>query len=288
LDAHLNRMDQTEPQKGNEVYSMVLRNLGARSIERVAAECPGLDDAVVATLKQRAKSRKLNWDNMQMNGTTLAKYLASLEVKYECAWTPVAICDEDDNYSVIHEEGDVFVNVNKLDQIPKMRCVSIIKETPTKLKLYSVSIDNELYVQTLENNDWVYSNIGQDLKFLRVTTGKTHYLAVTTTGHLYGAGENNYGQTGHKTHQQHRIEPVTFGEHEVFICDASAGYTHSLALTNTGTIWAFGDNEKNQCFRQTLNKDFANKPVRIYEELNNMKPPIFEHIAAGGCHSLDW
>lgn len=81
-----------------------------------------------------------------------------------------------------------------------------------------------------------------------VAAGGYHSLVITSAGKLYSFGENYYGQLG---------TPVNFGTSNPNptpalvsipgeVVQVAAGYLHSLALTSTGQLYAFGGDESGQ------------------------------------------
>jgi len=78
--------------------------------------------------------------------------------------------------------------------------------------------------------------------------GSEHLLAVTSTGHLFGWGFNQYGQLGlgHKYEnvvQPSRVEGALRDKRVVY---AATSYSHSLALTSDGMVYGFGLNTRGQ------------------------------------------
>jgi len=98
----------------------------------------------------------------------------------------------------------------------------------------------------------------------QVATGYSHSLAVTSTGQLYAFGDNDYGQLGNDTgngttNANATPTQVTLPGQNGAITQIAAGYFHSLAVTASGQLYAFGDNDDGQLGNDTDNgSDNAN------------------------------
>jgi uncharacterized repeat protein (TIGR02543 family) len=77
----------------------------------------------------------------------------------------------------------------------------------------------------------------------QVSAGNVHSLAVTTTGRVYAWGWNTYGSLGDGTKTQRNI-PTLIGFTGLLngetIHQISAGRAHSLAVTTSGRVYAWG------------------------------------------------
>ena len=119
------------------------------------------------------------------------------------------------------------------------------------------------------------------VRFIAVAGGGSHSLALTDDGFVYAWGLNNYGQLGDGTTTT-QTRPV-----KVLLADGtplnnviaiSAGFSHSLALTADGLVYAWGINVNGQLGDGTTTQ--RSNPALI---------PGFSGvvaIAAGGYHSL--
>ncbi len=80
-----------------------------------------------------------------------------------------------------------------------------------------------------------------------IAAGEFFSLAVTSTGQLFAFGENHYGQLGNATNNlTSKPNPtptlVTLPGASGPVTQIAAGMSHSLALTSTGQLYAFGEN----------------------------------------------
>jgi alpha-tubulin suppressor-like RCC1 family protein len=127
-------------------------------------------------------------------------------------------------------------------------------------------------------------------RVVQIAAGAAHSLALTATGQLYAFGDNRFGQLGDAASEGTEAAnptptlvsvPAANGQ----IVQIAAGAADSLALTDTGQLYAFGDNRYGQL------GDAANEGT----ETPNAKPALVSlpsgagapiAIAAGAEHSL--
>jgi alpha-tubulin suppressor-like RCC1 family protein len=124
---------------------------------------------------------------------------------------------------------------------------------------------------------------------VQVAAGEGFGLALTSTGQLYSFGEDRYGQLGVATDSTTEPNPtptlVTLPGASGPVIQISAGVAHSLALTSTGQLFAFGDNQYGELGNTTNNKSEEPNPTPVQVALPGATGSITE-IAAGGYHSL--
>ncbi len=79
-----------------------------------------------------------------------------------------------------------------------------------------------------------------------VSTKFSHTVAITTDGKLYVWGDNSYGQLGFG-HTAIQNIPLSVNVEGVSAWKtASAGYSHTMAITTDGKLYAWGDNDYGQ------------------------------------------
>ena len=93
----------------------------------------------------------------------------------------------------------------------------------------------------------------------KISAGDSHMLAVDTQGTVYAWGDNTYGQLGCSPNALRNSKyPVRVrildnnGNSVTNIISVAAGSNHSLALTNTGEVYAWGRNDDGQLGRGTV------------------------------------
>ena len=124
----------------------------------------------------------------------------------------------------------------------------------------------------------------------QVAAGEIHSLALTSTGQLYAFGQNRFGQLGNATNDKTE-EPnptptlVSLPGASGPAVQIAAGSFHSLALTSTGELYAFGDNAFGQLGTTTNNKTTEPNPGPVLVTLPGATGPVTQ-IAAGAYHSL--
>jgi hypothetical protein len=99
-----------------------------------------------------------------------------------------------------------------------------------------------------------------------ISAGGEYSLALTATGQLYAFGLNDYGQLGSATNNGNENAnptpmPVTLPGASGPVNGVSAGAAHSLAVTATGQLYAFGDNRYGQLGSTTNNASEAANPT---------------------------
>ena len=114
--------------------------------------------------------------------------------------------------------------------------------------------------------------------------------AATSSGELYAFGNNKYGQLGNATNDKSE-EPnptpalVTLPGEVGPVTQVAAGGDHSLVLTATGQLYAFGDNKYGQLGNATNDKSEEPNPTPTFVTLPGASGQVTE-IAAGRNFSL--
>jgi alpha-tubulin suppressor-like RCC1 family protein len=126
-------------------------------------------------------------------------------------------------------------------------------------------------------------------RIVQVAAGADHSLALTATGQLYAFGDNRYGQLGNATNDgADAANPipalVSLPAGSGQTTQIAAGAAYSLALTDTGRLYAFGENEYGQLGDATNDGSEAANPSPAPVSVPGGGRPIA--IAAGAQHSL--
>ncbi len=108
-------------------------------------------------------------------------------------------------------------------------------------------------------------------------------------GQLYGFGDNRYGQLGNTTNNgTDKPNPtptlVTLPGAVGPVTQAATG-SSSLALTATGQLYAFGENESGQLGNETNNLEYTPNPTPTPVTLPGASGPVTQ-VAGGGSDSL--
>jgi alpha-tubulin suppressor-like RCC1 family protein/uncharacterized protein YecT (DUF1311 family) len=124
----------------------------------------------------------------------------------------------------------------------------------------------------------------------QVAAGEDHSLAVTASGQLYAFGFNYYGQLGRSTNTSSG-DPnptptvVTLAGEIGPVTRVAAGGNHSLAVTASGQLYAFGYNGYGGLGSATNSGTGTPTPTPTPVSLPGEIGPVTQ-IAAGGAHSL--
>ncbi|MGH3391638.1 MAG: RCC1 domain-containing protein [Actinomadura sp.] len=126
----------------------------------------------------------------------------------------------------------------------------------------------------------VQSTLPMGTTVTQLVAGVAHNLALTSTGEVYAWGYNAYGQLGDGTTTD-RDTPVPVDlPVGVTISSVGAGWNHSVAVTSTGELLAWGDNENGQLGDGTTTN--SDTPVQVL-----LPTGVTVTTAAGGLnHSL--
>lgn len=145
------------------------------------------------------------------------------------------------------------------------------EHTKEKIKLEGSKAKGQLLIFGATNWDLIgrkevpkqqaaYRNLGQNLwgphrygclsgiQVRTVASGpcSAHSLLITTEGKLWSWGRNEKGQLGHGDIKRvDSPKPVESLQDEVFV-HAACGRNHTLALTENGSVYAFGENKMGQ------------------------------------------
>ena len=184
---------------------------------------------------------------------------------------------------------DRGVNVN--NRIPQLRTNFISYKIAARFR-HSLIIDSDgnLWSSCIGDGTNEYGELGNGTtdttlglvkvmsgtKFINITVGDYHSLAIDEEGNLWAWGLNVSGQVGDGT-TINKLSPVQIMKGTKFT-QISAGDSYSLAIDNEGNLWTWGQNN----YRQLGDGTTINKlsPVQI------MKGTKFTQISAGGNHSL--
>ena len=86
----------------------------------------------------------------------------------------------------------------------------------------------------------------QGVTSVSVSAGFDHVLMLASDGNVYAWGNNDAGQLGNENAQKHSTPTLVEGLRDKNIVAISAGRRFSLALTDSGRVYAFGLNDKLQ------------------------------------------
>jgi RCC1 and BTB domain-containing protein len=83
-------------------------------------------------------------------------------------------------------------------------------------------------------------------QIVKICFGHNHVLVLTKSGECYSCGRNIEGQLGNGTTTQSNVFNKIDGLVNKFVNDISCGHLHSIVLTQTGEVYAFGYNNRGE------------------------------------------
>ncbi|WP_317643500.1 InlB B-repeat-containing protein [Bombiscardovia apis] len=122
------------------------------------------------------------------------------------------------------------------------------------------------------------------IRFMQVSAGDRHTLAIGSDGNTYAWGANSAGQLGTRTNDGGTANAPerVLAPAGVRFTQVSAGGSHSLAIDSSGHAWAWGWNY----YGQVGAASSANQPVPVDLSATGRLPTNIVQVSAGGWHSL--
>lgn len=141
---------------------------------------------------------------------------------------------------------------------------------------YKKSLDEE------HDDDYVKPGIHEylnDQNIIEICSGDGHTLALTSNGDVYAWGINEMGQVGVGNEELYPTPIKLNGFDGQKIISISCGFLHSMALTEDGNVYSWGDNEFGQLGIGESIKN-VNEPIKVRIEFKIKK------VICGRLHSL--
>lgn len=191
------------------------------------------------------------------------------------------LSDRSDNDNATQPDEVLIVGhgdaLDDLSQLPEELLKTIIKPAGQLLIFGQVHWDN-VGKREIKPTGKMYPNlylphIFTDLKVRLAVSGcvAAHSVIVTEDGKCMTFGRNPYGQLGLDDSNTRYSPTVVPGLEDKNIIGAACGRHHTLFLTDTGTVFACGDNRSGQCGVGNLQPKIM-VPTRI----NYRGPPIIK------------
>ena len=153
----------------------------------------------------------------------------------------------------------------------------------------NIPVQIPLTVNEIPDRGILFTNVNN---IIQIAAGSAHSLALTSNGHVYSFGNNQYGQLGLENNINYDIPTLINNLNNIIFI--SAGSYHSLALDSSGRVYAFGYNIYGQLGLGKLNMGKLNMkddPLNILG--NNINVPTLIpdlnniiQVSAGNNHSL--
>jgi alpha-tubulin suppressor-like RCC1 family protein len=123
------------------------------------------------------------------------------------------------------------------------------------------------------------SVVGGFTDWCQASAGGSHSLGLRTNGTLWAWGCNGNGRLGDNTGRPTIRSPVSVVGGFSDWCEASAGFSHSLAVRSNGILWAWGSNANGRLGDNTITS--RSSPVSVVGGFSD-----WCEASAGGGHSL--
>ncbi|XP_050402259.2 probable E3 ubiquitin-protein ligase HERC1 [Patella vulgata] len=123
----------------------------------------------------------------------------------------------------------------------------------------------------------------QGYKVKKVACGNQFSVALTKCGNVLTWGQDRLIGHGNVQPRNPTVPQVIAALKEYFIEDIAVGAEHTLALTSTGEVWAWGSNSDGQ-----LGIRHLNSPVKEPVKVPNLEGIHISQISAGKTHSAAW
>nr|XP_020140155.1 E3 ISG15--protein ligase HERC5-like isoform X1 [Microcebus murinus] len=146
--------------------------------------------------------------------------------------------------------------------------------------LVILSSDGKLFEYNYSIEHARFQSILREKNIIQITCGDYHSLALSKGGELFAWGQNLHGQLGlGSTFPSTPTPQMVDRLAGVPLVQISAGEAHSMALSMSGNIYSWGNNEFGQLgLGHTENKDSPS----LIEALDNQK---VEFLTCGGFHT---
>jgi hypothetical protein len=161
----------------------------------------------------------------------------------------------------------------------------------------AITNDNKVYIWGFNNfgqlgngtyNDCFVPHLLNELKDENITNvccGVGHSLALTSNGKVYAWGCNRFGQIGNECDNEYQLKPIKIEKfEEKTIVAISCGFYHSLALTENGRVYSWGNNYRKQL--GIGNIIASNVPKLLKIRNSNKSNVIIIRISYGQNYSL--
>ncbi|XP_065364219.1 probable E3 ubiquitin-protein ligase HERC2 [Calliphora vicina] len=117
---------------------------------------------------------------------------------------------------------------------------------------------------------------------IQIECGAQFSLALTRTGEVWTWGKGDYYRLGHGSDQHVRKPQPIQGLRGRKVIHVAVGALHCLAVTDTGQVYAWGDNDHGQ---QGSGNTVVNKKPALVIGLDSV---FVNRVACGSSHSIAW
>lgn len=154
-----------------------------------------------------------------------------------------------ETYKTATSDSERYPSGNDCSESPASGTICLDASQGVTFSYTYNSVDNSYCLQASSPDDLTYYISPQTGKpaegscpvvIVKAVSGATHSIALTNTGKVYAWGRNNAGQLGDGTATQSAIPKLVEAIEDEYIIDIATGHSHNLALSDTGTIYAWG------------------------------------------------
>ncbi|KAL1491483.1 hypothetical protein ABEB36_012074 [Hypothenemus hampei] len=117
---------------------------------------------------------------------------------------------------------------------------------------------------------------------IQIECGAQFSLALTKVGNIWTWGKGDYFRLGHGTDQHVRKPTMIECLRDRKIIHVAVGALHCLAVTDTGQVYAWGDNDHGQ---QGNGTTIVNRKPALVQGLEDVQ---INRVACGSSHSIAW
>jgi RCC1 and BTB domain-containing protein len=141
-----------------------------------------------------------------------------------------------------------------------------------------------------KKDDWVYSKpeLNQylsDKNIIDICCGHNFSVVLTSNGEVYAWGENRNGQIGNGSKELYQLIPSKVnGFNDEKVVMISCGSLHSMALTESGLVFSWGNNSSGQLGHSYNGFGYGNVNEPSLLNLNN--EILIKKISCGSQHSI--
>ncbi|KPL98446.1 RCC1 and BTB domain-containing protein [Sarcoptes scabiei] len=121
---------------------------------------------------------------------------------------------------------------------------------------------------------------------ISLACGANHTLALTKSGQVFAWGRNNYGQIGINSNTDQSIPVKIIALEPHFIKMIQCGGSHSMAVTENGTLYAWGGNSFGQLGLGNCLHQITPQLVKMPKFKDSAIKVVVKSIACGEHHSL--
>ncbi|KAL4476307.1 hypothetical protein ABPG74_010040 [Tetrahymena malaccensis] len=118
-----------------------------------------------------------------------------------------------------------------------------------------------------------------------ICSGDQHSAFISDEKELYTWGNGQYFRLGHGVTADELYPKKVVVLEDVYVTHVSCGMTHTLAITNEGFVYAWGDGMSGKLGVQENNKNL-HLPSRVGMNDVKFRKKVYYQVSAGGLHSM--